>query len=580
MATRKKKPSFFKLAVLCATLLLGSGCGSNQVKDSSKYDHFACSTHREMTPAFAERMTRKALPSIWAVLNDSEQKVCWSAAIMAAGYIGDAPKTKKVDVSTNKKRKKMEEETTGSTEVYARLRAFMEKSGNGLVMSEDLHIAEQVYKSFATMVRLNKEPSSALAALDYLIESTDPQNLEKLTATWPISAVSRRDIIRTMSLAAVTALAETGNSKANKYLHEQDDDKPSYPDQVAVNQKAFDQLKVMALDASERRAFEYKSHDAEKAFALTEGMFTLHSIPPGRALLAMNETISRVGKDFENYRSTAEEEETLQKSRERICSEEGKNKAKEKECLEQLHKLETEFKKEAGQKQSQYLVSEQLETVRKAAQAAYDAEREWYEAQQGRSEYMQSLHLANELADSRLSGFDGQLESLRSLRDLPEEQRAIDEIVEVLFPDGPLAVSNMPELDQANYVLKQIEVLREEHQTAIDQLRQRSNIEVVEEAHRSLLSVLESNREGAGFDKILRLRAHLQNQIHIYLARIVAEFPGEEGLEMRQILTKALYEQDDQITNALRSRSPIRDVDYATGLEIVPENETPNRSQQ
>ncbi len=481
------------LAVLC-----GTGCGNvRKDSDDSRYNSFVCPRDKNLEPKVAMRMQNSALKGIWTTLSNQEQKHCWASAALAAGYIG-------------------------TPEVFPRLRNFVESRSAGLAMSEDLHIVEQIFMAMGTIVRQAKSKQNAMAAIDFLIEKTDTASLERMTVNWGLDAVVRRDLIRSMSMAAVSALAEIAAPLP------QTTNKELAAFQESNQRKAQERLKALAYESTSRTSYDYKSYDADENVMLIEGLFNIHALPPGRVVLAVQETLTDIVKQggIKNSGTSNEEREQILKA--------------------------------------------QLEKLRQRANECYESEIAWVKGRHGSDTFKQELALAEEIADSRLDGLNGHLESLRNLLDSPDQLQAIDEISEIVFPNGPIPLIKLTGQEQVTEVLKNIEELLDEHQDSITRLGIDAHIKVVRDAHEDLRRTLESGETGVGFDKVIHQRALLQNELHIYLANVITYYPTANDAAVRQRLTRAFFDQDDQISNSLRSLSIIRDIDPKTGLEFNP----------
>lgn len=432
-------------------------------------DTFECPRDHKLDPEEAQVFSADALPMVWEALERAEHRPCWGSAIAVLGF-------------------------AGGSESFARIQAFIEARAPLFAMSEDVVVVQRAFMALGHLVNGAKHERSADQALAYLIEASDPLNWVKRSIDWKLDAVIRRELIRTMTIAAVNALAITGRDSAH------------------------DRLTVMAADSAERRATAFKFHVLSNGKDTVEDLVNLHVIPPGRVVFAMSAVLNDL--------------------------------------------------KTSDDKPMRVFV----ERVRNQAMRTWDEEQRWLAARRGEQGYLRAIRAANEVADARLNGFHGQLESLTHLVDAPKLRKAIEEIEAIVFPDGPHAVVSAEYAEQVGYVLGAMDRLKAEHARHLGQLKLKNHVDTVVEAHLDLQRALESGRRGAGFESVISARAALQRVLRVLVARSVSQYPGwnEGDRPARMLILQPLLAQNDQVDNYLRRRRSVRDVNPETGQELAP----------
>jgi hypothetical protein len=471
-----------RAATAVGLVLLLAACGGEQATRRSEFrgrGTFECPRDKNLDDRQAARVGEKALPQVWAVLEELNHRDCWASALAVAGMAGTA-------------------------ESVARLRTFIESQAPLFAMSEDMFLLQQAYMALGQVVRFEKHARPAQEALDYLIESTEPLNWVKRSIDWNIDSVMRRELIRTITMAATSALAVTRRKEAREHLLQ------------------------MAQDSAERRTFRFKFHTTQDEQDAVESLINLHVLPPGRVVFAMGETLLRL-KDI------------------------GDDK-----------------------------VRELVERVRDAGWEAWKLEREWLAKRRNQEGFDRAVKQANAVADARLSGFHGQLESLVHLMDTAEAKKGIAAIEQVTFPQGPLTLINSEHGDQVRTALERMAVVKERYGEAVALLRLGSHVETVIEAHEAFKRALESGESGAGFERVINARSALQNSLRVLLATVVARYPGwnEGDREKRSALLQATLNQNEQVDSYLRRRVPVRDTNPETGQELAPLKEGGGTTQQ
>lgn len=457
--------------VVCAAALLGACGGAPPPQKAKRHlrTTFECPRDKALSDEEALRIAPEALPQVWTVLEQVEQKECWAAAVRIAGF-------------------------AGGPEAFARLQAYVESRAPLFARSEELVQLQNAFIALGHLVRLNKHERASKQALQYLVESTDPLNWVKRSIDWDVDAVIRREIIRTITRSAVVALGMTGDEEARSHLL------------------------AMALDAAERRAYDFRFQTSENAIDQVEALIKLQVLPPGRVVFALGHALGTLpaGLDAD--------------------------------------------------------VQDRARRAHEQARRTWALEREWLETRRDREGFERLVRQADAVADARLSGFHGQLDSLRHLMDEPEAHRAIDEIGQLVFPEGPLELINTDYAEQVQRVLAAMERLQRERPEQVTRLRLQPHVATVIDAHLGLRRALESGKQGAGFEKVIQARADLQNQIRVLIATAVARYPGwtEGDQPMRDAVVGPLVEQSEQVESYLRRRVAVRDVNPDTGQELAP----------
>ncbi len=277
-------------------------------------------------------------------------------------------------------------------------------------------------------------------------------------------------------------------------------------------------LLAMALDDAQRRSHEFRFQTSESAISQVESLVNLQVLPPGRVVFALSHVLATMPADIEA------------------------------DLKDRAHRVQTQ------------------------ARTTWALEREWLETRRDRASFQHVVRQADSIADARLSGFHGQLDSLRQLLDTPEALKAIDEIAQLVFPEGPLELMGTDYPEQVERALTAMTVLERDRPEQVKVLRLAPHIATVVEAHEALRRALESGKQGAGFEKVIEARAALQNQLRVLIATAVARYPGwnERDGEQRNAVIGPLLDQSDQVESYLRRRVAVRDVNPDTGQEIAP----------
>jgi len=430
---------------------------------------FECPRDRRLDPEEAQRFDPSAMPQVWRALERAEHRPCWGSAIAVLGFAGGA-------------------------ESFARIQAFIEARAPLFALSEDVVVIQRAFMALGHLVHESRHERSSEQALAYLVEASDPLNWVKRSIDWKLDAVMRRELIRTMTVAAVNALAITGRDDAR------------------------DRLTVMAADSAERRALAFKFHVLDDDQDTVEDLVNLHVLPPGRVVFAMNVALTEL----------------------------------------------------VGSRDKPMRVF--VERVRNQAKRTWDEEQRWLAARRGEQGFLAAVRAADEVADARLNGFHGQLESLMHLIDAPKQRKAIEEIGTIAFPEGPHAVVSAEYSEQVGYVLAAMDRLRAEHPTDLGTLKLANHVSTVIEAHVELQRALASGQRGIGFQGVIDARAALQRVLRVLVARAVSKYPGwkESDRAERGRVLGALLVQNRQVDNYLRRRRAVRDVNPDTGQELAP----------
>ncbi|MCA9540868.1 MAG: hypothetical protein KC620_18335 [Myxococcales bacterium] len=422
-------------------------------------------------PAEEEGVERRKRPldQVWDVLDNEKTFACWDAALRVSGFVG--------------------------TEVaFARIRGFIEHRAHEYALGEEQFVLQHAFTAIGNIVLEGHEPATAEQALGYLLTASRPLSWVKRSARWPIDAVLRRELIRTLTRAAVEALAQTGRPEA------------------------FAELRTLAIDAVDRRTLRFKYQTGGGPADRVDELVNLHVLPPGRVAFAMEVTLSHIrDAEFDTLRPV-------------------------------------------------------VERVRDQAVKTFEGEQAWLAALRGARSYVYALRAADQIADSRLSGFHGQLDSLRHLMDGHQAQAAIEKIAALVFPEGPLEVINREYAAQIEHVLTVMQKLEDEYADELDLLNLREHVGVVREAHLALRRALESGQKGAGFDRVLEDRARLQWELRVLVAQVIARFPSDKAKErgQRSLVLGAVLDQNDQIDKFLLRNEPISDVNPKSGQELAP----------
>lgn len=290
---------------------------------------------------------------------------------------------------------------------------------------------------------------------------------------------------------------------------------------MSDDQKAQTALRALAVDAVDRRSLAFKFSGASGEGDRVEDLINLHVLPPGRVAFALDATLIQIrGERYDDLRG-------------------------------------------------------RVERVRAMAVETFEFEQEWLIAARGNERFQQAVRAADAIADSRLSGFHGQLDSLRHLVDSADDYEAIERVSRVIFPRGPLEIVSLPYAAQVDHVLAAMKLLATERSVELERLRLSPHVQVVVEAHEALRRALESGQRGQGFERVLAARAALQSALRVLVATVVANYPGQTEAERRQraLLLGPVMDQNALVDNFLLRSEAIRDVDPATGQEIAPPEE-------
>ncbi|MCA9525937.1 MAG: hypothetical protein KC549_06525 [Myxococcales bacterium] len=287
---------------------------------------------------------------------------------------------------------------------------------------------------------------------------------------------------------------------------------------ISGAEEARQHLLQMAMDSADRRSFRFKYQVAASANDVVIHLINVHVLPPGRVAFA-----------------TAEVMTTL---------------------------------KSAGDADLRSLA----QRVHQDAMEAYNLERAWLAARRGEEGFLRAVQKADSVADARLSGLHGQLESLRHLLDSPEAQEGIERVEKVIFPEGPLALINAEVGDQVRRALAALAVLEERFHDDLVRLKLVDHVRTAREAHVELDKALKLGTSGKGYETVIVKRSELQTSLRVLLATVVSRFPGWHGgdREMQHKVLGPILDQDDQVGSYLRRLVPVRDIDPSTGQELAP----------
>lgn len=419
-------------------------------------------------------------------------------------------------------------------DAFARLRGFIEHRAQRFALSGDQVVLQTAVESIGNVVRVNREAGTAQQALEFLIEGSNPETWAKRSTKWPIDAVLRRELIRLLSRASVKALA------------------------VTERPEAYATMRTLAVDAVDRRSLAFKFTAAGGKADRVEELINLHVLPPGRVAFAMEGTLSSMrGQDYtELLRLVSEEAVKAGQPAPELggCPAGAPDGRAGEECD---------------------VLRIRVRAVRDLARTTFEMEQQWLVAARGNEQYQQAVRAADVVADSRLSGFHGQLDSLRRLVDEVEEHAAIESVSRVIFPRGPLEVIQRPHTDQVEHVLASMRVLERDYADQLAMLRLAPHVRVVVEAHEALREALLSGQQGQGYEQVLEMRARLQTRLRVLVAAIIDRVPGVTGAErrLRSLLLGTVMDHNAVVDNFLLRSEPIRDVDPETGQEIAPPEE-------
>ena len=461
------------LGVLLALAMgwVTGGCGGVQVDglDPARWLTYKCPRDRVLTDDEARNFEKYALPAIWRVLADPEQKSCWPSAVRVAGYIG-------------------------YPRVFKRLRTFIETVGTGPMDDDQFLAVRGSFVALGHLARKNLDESTTRRVVGYLIRSTDPAEWKQRRGLkWRIKTEQRRDIVRLLANAAVTALA------------------------VANDDEAQDQLVELALDSTERRVYSYSTSETREITTINE-LFTVHSLPVGRAVYALQEMV---------LLPTVRDSPDL-----------------------------------GG------LVEAILEMGRARYAARYAADNESDATRDASSRSL--VRRSREVTEARLRGFHGQLESLTRLRDAREDLEAIKALRRVLYPNGLRAVIKLDDAEVVEFVANAIEVIRTAKGKETDRLGLREYVNVVATSSSALGEALKAYGQSGQDSEGEQDAAELQTGISAIIAKVISRYPGlSTGEDMtRAALLEPLLKQSDAVGDYLRRHRVVRDIDPTTGVEL------------
>lgn len=396
----------------------------------------------------------------------------------------------------------------GTAEAFEQLRNFVETRAAHLNRVEDQDLVGEGFVAMANVVRGARNPKVRNHALKYLIRSTEPREWERRSISWRVDAVIRRELIRALARSAVSALGLTDSTEADTHLMK------------------------LALDSTDRRALRYKystiyaakGGDKNRVAPAVDELFTLHVLPPGRVAFALSS-----------------------------CLDEAQS--------PQVHRAD------GGPR-----IERHIRKVLGRARRNFRDEQKWLESRLSGSKYSQAIREADQLADTRLAGFDGQLLSLRDLVDKTKRRRDIDRIEAVLFPNGAHALANANPHDQVFWALDRVDILKRRYSKELKELRLDDHLRAVEEAHLLLQAALERGAAGVGFEKIIRRRAELQTALRHLVASIIVVFPGRNLADRKrqELLLNPIIFQHEQVSSYLQRGEAVRDVDPKKGSDQAP----------
>jgi hypothetical protein len=295
---------------------------------------------------------------------------------------------------------------------------------------------------------------------------------------------------------------------------------------LSAREDARERLLALALDSADRRALRFKYQLTDAPQDAVSQLVNLHVLPPGRVAYGVSQVLKHVESQDASPAAT------------------------------NLRPIVVKLRSKA------------LET--------WKLERQWIEARRGEENFLRQVQRADETADARLSGLHGQLESLRQLLDAPKERDAIDKIAEAMFPEGPLTLINATPADQVDRALAATAYLQKNLSVEVAQLKLTDHVRVARAAHQALDRALRLGQSGKGYDLVIRRRAELQVLLRIFLARVIANFPGtNKGIakvqqSMRHPMLLPVIDQNTQVASYLQRLVPVRDVDPDTGQEVAP----------
>ncbi len=212
------------------------------------------------------RVSERALPGIWRVLEDNGRRRCWNEALMVAGHVG-------------------------GPEAYIHLVGFIEARSASFALSEDMVYLQTAFQAVAQTARVERTQRSSAQAIDYLVESSEPSTWEKRAIDWELDAVMKRELVRVLTSSAVQAMGGLSHPRIS------------------------DRLNLLAMEASDRNAYRFKYRDTDPSTDVAAYLINLHVIPPGRVAYGMLEAEVRlremsgsaVRSDVQSLRELAQE---------------------------------------------------------------------------------------------------------------------------------------------------------------------------------------------------------------------------------------------------------------------------------
>lgn len=309
---------------------------------------------------------------------------------------------------------------------------------------------------------------------------------------------------------------------------------------LVSRESARDRLLALALDSADRRALRFKYQTTDQPQDAVAQLVNLHVLPPGRVAFGTSKIIKQL--DAQDVPPAH---------------------AKMRPIVTRL---------------------------RNKAIATWKLERQWIEARRGEEDFLRQVQRADQTADARLSGLHGQLESLRQLLDAPTDLEAIDKIAEAMFPEGPLALINALPAKQVDRVIAATTYIKKNLGAELKRLKLVQHVSVTIDAHQALDRALRLGQSGKGYELVIQRRAELQTLLRVFVARVIARFPGaeyhadEEETEekhnrvarerveqsMRHPMLMPIIDQNAQVSSYLQRLVPVRDVDPDTGQEVAP----------
>lgn len=299
---------------------------------------------------------------------------------------------------------------------------------------------------------------------------------------------------------------------------------------LTSQESASERLLALALDSADRRALRFKYQTSDKPHDAVAQLVNLNVLPPGRVAFSVSKILKLID-------GAAVDENVSD-----------------------------------GQRKLRPIVRR----LRAKALETWKLERAWIEARRGEENFLRQVQRADEKADARLSGLHGQLESLRQLLDAPRDADAIDKIAEAMFPEGPLMLINAPPADQVDRAMAATAYLNKNLSVEIARLKLIDHVNITREAHQALDRALRLGQTGKGYDLVIQRRAELQTLLRVFVAQVIARFPGTtEGLAQieqskRHPMLMPVIDQNAQVSSYLQRLVPVRDVDPDTGQEVAP----------